>query len=149
MLGTSTLCYAYRAADTTSCLVRLLGSPDLTKQGWWWWQVSFALPTIQKSLGQDGTYLLFCVISIAAVASIYFTVPETKVVSCPDIVCTSAEHCIVHHCCACLRPKVRRACLPNVLVATARDFTTAVACRIQLCDILQGMSAGLQACNLM
>mmetsp|Transcript_9185 Transcript_9185/g.27579 ORF Transcript_9185/g.27579 Transcript_9185/m.27579 type:complete len:131 (-) Transcript_9185:496-888(-) len=40
--------------------------------------VSFALPTVQKSLGQDGTYLLFCVISIVAVASIYFTVPETK-----------------------------------------------------------------------
>lgn len=40
--------------------------------------VSFLLPSLQQNLGQDGAYLLFCVISVVAVASIYFTVPETK-----------------------------------------------------------------------
>ena len=36
------------------------------------------LPTLQESLGPAGTYALFGVISVVALASIYTSVPETK-----------------------------------------------------------------------
>eukprot|EP01024_Parvocaulis_polyphysoides_P064047 TRINITY_DN7429_c0_g1_i3.p1 TRINITY_DN7429_c0_g1~~TRINITY_DN7429_c0_g1_i3.p1 ORF type:complete len:543 (-),score=68.63 TRINITY_DN7429_c0_g1_i3:313-1941(-) len=40
--------------------------------------VSLLLPTVQKAFGMASTYLLFGIIGIAAVASIYLFVPETK-----------------------------------------------------------------------
>ena len=40
--------------------------------------VSLALPLLQSSLGQSGTYALFAGLGLAAVASIAATVPETK-----------------------------------------------------------------------
>jgi len=42
-------------------------------------QVSLALPTMTEQLGPSGTYFTFGAIGAVAVASIYATVPETKV----------------------------------------------------------------------
>jgi hypothetical protein len=41
-------------------------------------QVSLVLPSVQDSLGAGGAYTLFGAISIVALASIFWTVPETK-----------------------------------------------------------------------
>lgn len=41
-------------------------------------QVSLVLPSVQDGLGPGGAYALFGAISVAALASIYWTVPETK-----------------------------------------------------------------------
>jgi Sugar (and other) transporter len=41
-------------------------------------QVSLALPSVQEAWGPGYTYLAFCVIAVAAVATIYAIVPETK-----------------------------------------------------------------------
>lgn len=41
-------------------------------------QVSLVLPSLQDGLGPGYTYLIFAVISVAAVATIYSIVPETK-----------------------------------------------------------------------
>ena len=41
-------------------------------------QVSLVLPTVQVTFGAGATYLGFAVIGVAAVATIYAIVPETK-----------------------------------------------------------------------
>lgn len=41
-------------------------------------QVSLALPSLQDGLGPGATYLVFAAIAVAAVVTIYNTVPETK-----------------------------------------------------------------------
>lgn len=41
-------------------------------------QVSLVLPTVQDNFGAGATYLGFAVIGVAAVATIYAIVPETK-----------------------------------------------------------------------
>ena len=41
-------------------------------------QVSLVLPTVQDTFGAGATYLGFAVIGVAAVATIYAIVPETK-----------------------------------------------------------------------
>lgn len=41
-------------------------------------QVSLVLPSVQDGLGAGGAYALFGVVSVVALASIYWTVPETK-----------------------------------------------------------------------
>jgi Sugar (and other) transporter len=41
-------------------------------------QVSLVLPSVQDGLGAGGAYALFGVVSVLALASIYWTVPETK-----------------------------------------------------------------------
>ena len=41
-------------------------------------QVSLVLPTFQESFGAGATYLGFAVIGLAALATIYAIVPETK-----------------------------------------------------------------------
>lgn len=41
-------------------------------------QVSLVLPALQDSLGMGATYSLFGAISVVALATMYFTVPETK-----------------------------------------------------------------------
>lgn len=40
--------------------------------------VSLVLPTLQESFGMQATYALFAAIGVAAVANIYYNVPETK-----------------------------------------------------------------------
>ena len=40
--------------------------------------VSLALPLLEESLGQDGTYRLFAALGVLALASIALTIPETK-----------------------------------------------------------------------
>jgi len=40
--------------------------------------VSLALPPVQDAIGAAATYAMFGVVGLCAVASIYFTVPETK-----------------------------------------------------------------------
>lgn len=41
-------------------------------------QVSLALPALQDGIGAGYTYLVFAAVSVAAVATIYSIVPETK-----------------------------------------------------------------------
>lgn len=41
-------------------------------------QVSLVLPTVQDTFGAGATYLGFALIGVAAVATIYAIVPETK-----------------------------------------------------------------------
>ena len=41
-------------------------------------QVSLVLPSLQAGIGPGYTYLVFAGISVAAVATIYSLVPETK-----------------------------------------------------------------------
>lgn len=40
--------------------------------------VSLALPVLDSSVGQDGTYALFALVGVVSLVSIYLTVPETK-----------------------------------------------------------------------
>jgi hypothetical protein len=40
--------------------------------------VSLVLPTVQETFGMQLTYATFAVIGVAAVANIYYNVPETK-----------------------------------------------------------------------
>lgn len=40
--------------------------------------VSLVLPSVQDALGPSGTYLAFAFLGVASVASVYFTLPETK-----------------------------------------------------------------------
>lgn len=41
-------------------------------------QVSLVLPAVQDTLGPGGTYFAFAAIGVAAVATIFAIVPETK-----------------------------------------------------------------------
>jgi len=41
-------------------------------------QVSLVLPSLQAGIGPGYTYLVFASVSVAAVATIYSLVPETK-----------------------------------------------------------------------
>jgi hypothetical protein len=40
--------------------------------------VSLVLPSLQDGIGMQATYALFAAVGVAAVANIWFNVPETK-----------------------------------------------------------------------